>query len=67
MQIWVELLARVYVEERRPPNLFDQKVVGQDLLDKGVRTDTGQLKGTRQSSDAAPCDSAESSGVRIWD
>ncbi|KAG5599567.1 hypothetical protein H5410_030937 [Solanum commersonii] len=40
-------------------------VVDQDPLDKGMWTDMGQLKGTRPSPHALPCDSqAESSGVR---
>lgn len=52
MQIWTELPVKAYVGERRPPNLFSQKVVGQDMLDKGLRTDMGQVKGTRQSSHA---------------
>jgi len=64
MQIWAELPARAYVGDRGASNLFTQKVVDQDPLDKGMWTDMGQLKGTRPLSHALPCDSAESSGVR---
>ncbi|WMV50549.1 hypothetical protein MTR67_043934 [Solanum verrucosum] len=64
MQIWAEPLARAYVGDRGASNLFTQKVVDQDPLDKGMWTDMDQLKGTRPLSHALPCDSAESSGVR---
>ncbi|KAG5632969.1 hypothetical protein H5410_004686, partial [Solanum commersonii] len=64
MQIWAELPARAYGGDRGASNLFTQKVVDQDPLDKGVWTDMGQLKGTRPLSHALPCDSVESSGVR---
>lgn len=64
MQIRAELPARAYVGDMGASNLFTQKVVDQDPLDKGVWTDMGQLKGTRPLSHALPCDSAESSGVR---